>query len=202
MRTLPGDTLECEIDMQDENQSILSISDDVASLYEENTSHTEEDRHQKNISSREEKVIRVLEMLKDEKLSLIDLIEVIFSSRNASIRPFADKFFANVRLELALTIIVDRAKRASLDAWIIQMASSVLSCQLSGLCTQLRRPTSTYDRESLLSWTVSNAETLAQTFSPSLYTRLDGLGPPHRRMLLNGNQDESCSISLVQIFDI
>jgi hypothetical protein len=168
MRTLPGDTLECKIDMQDENQSILSISDDIASLYEENTSHTEEDRHQKNISSREEKVIRVLEMLKDERLSLIDLIEVIFSSRNASIRPFADKFFANVRLELALTIIVDRAKRASLDAWIIQMASSVLSRQLSGLCTQLHRPTSTYDRESLLNWTVSSAETLVQTFSPSL----------------------------------
>jgi hypothetical protein len=115
MRTLPGDTSECEIDMQDENQSILSISDDIASLYEENTSHTEEDRHQKNISSREEKVIRVLEMLKDERLSLIDLIEVIFSSRNASIRPFADKFFANVRLELALTIIVDRSITRCVD---------------------------------------------------------------------------------------
>ena len=40
MRTLPGDTLECEIDMQDENQSILSISDDMASLYEEDMLHT------------------------------------------------------------------------------------------------------------------------------------------------------------------
>ena len=197
MRTLPGDTLECEIDMQDENHSILSISDDMASLYEENMLHMEDDRHQKNISSREEKVIRILEMLKDERLSLIDLIEVIFSSQNASIRPFADKFFANARLELALTTIIDRAKakRASLDAWIIQMASSVLSRQLSSLCTQLRRPTSTYDRESLLSWTVSSAETLVRTFSPGLYTLLHGLGPPNWRTLLNRIQDESTHIS-------
>lgn len=134
-------------------------------------------------------------MLEDERLSLINLIEVIFSSRNASIRPFAEKFFANVRLELVLTIIIDRAKGASLDAWIIQMASHVPSCQLSGLCTQLRCPTSIYGRESLLSWTVSSAETLVQTFSPSLYTLLHGHGPPHRRTLLNGNQDESTRIS-------
>lgn len=147
------------------NQSVLSISDDMASLYEEDMLHTEEDRRQKNISSREEKVVRVLEMLKAERLPLIDPIEAIFASRNASIRSFADKFFANARLELVLTTIINRAKRASLDAWIIQMASSVRSRQLSGRCTQLRHPMSTYDRESLLSWTVSSAETLVQTFS-------------------------------------
>jgi len=47
MRTLPGDTLESGIDMQDENQSVLSISDDMASLYEEDMLHTEEDWRQK-----------------------------------------------------------------------------------------------------------------------------------------------------------
>ena len=75
------------------------------------------------------------------------------------------------------------------------MASSVLSCQLSGLCTQLRHPTSTYNQESLFGRTVSSAQTLVRMFSPGLYTLLHGIGPPNRRTLLNGNQDESTCTS-------
>jgi len=60
---------------------------------------------------REGKVKRVLQKLKSEKLSLNAFIYTVFSSRDASIRPWASRFYGNLeRAEDSLTAMLSRAK--------------------------------------------------------------------------------------------
>ena len=115
------------------------------------------------------KVKRVLQKLKSEKLSLNAFIYTVFSLQNVSIRPRASRFFSNLgRAEDTLTAMLSRAKKELLDSGVIRIASLLLAKQLRSLCSHLRRPSSSYTRDSILAWSMSNAETSAQNYAPGL----------------------------------
>jgi len=86
-----------------------------------------------NTSLQETKVKRVLDTLKAEKLSFIDLVDTVFTSEDPTIRPYADKFLTSSRASPIMASIVRRSKCRLFDDWILSTASRILSRQLNSL---------------------------------------------------------------------
>ena len=105
----------------------------------------------------------------DDFAMLNAFVYTVFSSRDASIRPWASRFFSNLgRAEGSLTAMLSRAKKELLDSWVIWTASLLLAKQHRSLRSHLRRPSSSYTRDSILAWPLSIAEMLAQNYAPGL----------------------------------
>ena len=171
--------MERAADLSEDNQALSSHLSDTGSIYEEESL----DLGRKEVyamSARE--VIRVLPVLKNEKITFIDLMETVMISKDTSIRPFADKFIMSSRLECVLTAILKRARNGVLDSWLIYNTSLVGKRQLSSLRNRLHRPTSSYDQASLLGWTASSAGDLLQQHLPSIFTSSFGRSTLSTRM--------------------
>jgi hypothetical protein len=123
-----------------------------------------------NASLRKTKVKHILNTLKTEKLSFIDLVDTVFTSEDPTIRLYADKFLTSSRASPIIASIVCRSKRGLFDDWILSTASRILSCQLNSLRDQLRMPTSMYmySTSSILGWNLSSTEQLFKTYAPSM----------------------------------
>jgi hypothetical protein len=134
-----------------------------------------------NTSLRETKVKRVLDTLKAEKLSFIDLVDTVFTSEDPTIRPYADKFLTSSRASPIMASIVHRSKRGLFDGWILSTASRILSRQLDSLRERLRMPTSTYSTSSILGWTLSSTEQLFKKYAPSMLLVSKGLASDDRQ---------------------
>ena len=109
-------------------------------------------------------------------------METVMTSKDTSIRPFADKFIMSSRLECVLTAILKRARNGVLDSWLIYNTSLVGKRQLSSLRNRLHRPTSSYDQASLLGWTASSAGDLLQRHLPNIFTLLQDLASSNTKI--------------------
>ena len=133
------------------------------------------------MSLRETKVKRVLDMLKAEKLSFINLVDTVFTSDDPTIRLYADKFLTSPRASPIMTSIVRRSKRGLFDNWILSTASRILSRQLERLRDRFRMPTSTYSTSSILGWSLSSTEQLFKSYAPSMLLVFKGLASGDRQ---------------------
>jgi len=134
-----------------------------------------------NTSLRETKVKRILDTLKAEKLSFIDLVDTVFTSEDPTIRLYADKFLTSSRASPIMASIVCRSKRGLFDDWILSTASRILSRQLDSLRDRLRMPTSTYSTSSILGWSLSSTEQLFTKYAPSMLLVFKGLASDDRQ---------------------
>ena len=140
--------------------------------------------------TREVKVIHVLSVFKNEKITFIDLMETVMTSKDTSIRPFADKFITSSRLECVLTAMLKRARNRVLDSWLIHNTSLVGKHQLSSLCNRLHRPTFSYDQALLLGWTASSAGDLLQRHLPNIFTLLQDPASSDMKISISDKQND------------